>query len=183
MNKQNFKIIIGLGNPGQEYRRTYHNAGSMFIDYLAEYFSPNEPFKKPRFKNFEFINNDKSIIVKTLAFMNLSGGSVLSALKYFSAGKSAIKPEEILIAHDDVDIELGKYKFDMDRGSAGHRGIESIIKSLGTKNFGRLRIGIGLPNRLKADSYVLNTINKKNLEIINQTFDQIISQLFQSASN
>ena len=106
MNKQNFKIIIGLGNPGQEYRRTYHNAGSMFIDYLAEYFSPNEPFKKPRFKNFEFINNDKSIIVKTLAFMNLSGGSVLSALKYFSAGKSAIKPEEILIAHDDVDIGL-----------------------------------------------------------------------------
>ncbi len=105
--------------------------------------------------------------------MNKSGKAVAEAKKRFK-----VKSEEILIIHDDSDIELGKYKFSFGRGSAGHKGIESIIKALKTKNFWRLRIGIrskkvGLSaeaRRAKAEDFVLKKITKKDLLIFNEVF-------------
>jgi len=152
-------IIIGLGNPGKEYEKTYHNVGILFVNYLTDKVPP--------------ISNSKFLISNT--FMNQSGGFVKKALK-----KTGVKPEEVLIVHDDSDIELGKYKISFSRGSAGHKGIESIIQSLGTKNFWRLRIGIRQPAtgkrqaaRKKANEFVLKKINKRDLGTLEKVF-QII---------
>ena len=118
VNPREIKLIIGLGNPGKEYEKTYHNVGFLAIDFLAK----NLPIAK---------------LVKSGSYMNQSGLFVAKASKKYGA-----KSDQIMIIHDDADIELGKYKISFGRGSAGHRGIDSIIKSLGTKNFWRLRIGI-----------------------------------------
>ena len=148
MKFQDVKLIIGLGNPGKEYEKTYHNAGFLAIDYFVK----NSPISKP---------------LKTDVYMNQSGEFVAKI-----ARKNKIKPEEILIVHDDFDIEIGNYKISFSRGSAGHNGVESIIKSLKTKDFWRLRIGIRPQNsKQKAEKFVLKKISKKNLKILNRVFE------------
>ncbi len=159
------KLIIGLGNPGKEYEKTYHNVGFLAIDFLAK----NPPIAK---------------LLKSGGYMNQSGLFVAKASKKYGA-----KPDEILIVHDDSDIELGKYKISFGRGSAGHRGVQSIIDALATKNFWRLRIGIGkvakkkagLPaeaRQAKAGEIVLKKITKKDLEILEQVFKTTSNSLF-----
>lgn len=153
--KSNFKLIFGLGNPGKEYRETYHNVGDLFVKFLKE---------KTEAKTL--------CAGETKTFMNEIGKDVLKAMK-----KSKIKPDEILIAHDDADIELGKYKISFGRGAAGHKGVESIIKLLGTKNFWRLRIGIGKKTagrKKRAGEFVLKKITKNDLEKTENVFDQIL---------
>lgn len=154
------RLIIGLGNPGKEYEKTYHNAGFLFVDYLINSQLPITNYK----------------LLKTDVYMNQSGNFVKKTLK-----KYKIKPEEILIVHDDSDIELGKYKISFGRGSAGHNGVQSIIDALKTKNFWRLRIGIGRRltrtsrelTRKKARDFVLKKIGKKDLKIIEKSFSEI----------
>ncbi len=155
------KLIIGLGNPGKEYEKTYHNVGFLAVDYFAK----NPPISK---------------LLKSNVYMNQSGNFVKTALK-----KYKIKPDEILIIHDDSDIELGKYKISFGRGSAGHRGVQSVIEALGTKNFWRLRIGIrniakqtrnSTQNRReKAGELVLKKINKADWGILEKVFQKISS--------
>ena len=134
-------FIIGLGNPGSQYASTYHNVGWLALDHLMETATQTmslvQKGKQKNFEFFKFINDHNLIFIKPLTFMNESGKAVAASLKYFK-----IKPEEILVVHDDSDIELGKLKLSFGRGAAGHHGIESIIKILKTKNFSRLRIGI-----------------------------------------
>ncbi|MEK7193925.1 MAG: aminoacyl-tRNA hydrolase [Patescibacteria group bacterium] len=163
------KIVIGLGNPGEEYEKTYHNAGFLFIQYLMD--------KKPANSEFRIQNSE---LLKSDAFMNESGKFVAKIIK-----KAGIKPAEVLIVHDDSDIELGKYKLSFGRGSAGHQGVESIIKSLGTKNFWRLRIGIRKKSKIKnqkskmkikAEKIVLKKITSADLKILNQVFEKITKQ-------
>jgi len=146
----NIKLLVGLGNPGKAYEHTYHNAGRLFADCLLKtlFPLPDAKFRKPAAsKNFEYLKTENAIFVRPLLFMNESGAAVQAALKFFSArGGSAsggsIKPEELLIIHDDSDIELGSYKISFGRGAGGHRGAESIIQKLKTKKFWRIRIGI-----------------------------------------
>lgn len=153
-----FKLIIGLGNPGEEYKNTYHNVGFLFVDYL----------------NRCQVSGVRCQILKSNVYMNQSGNFVRLALKKYKT-----KPEELLIVHDDSDIELGKYKISFGRGSAGHHGVESIIKSLGTKNFWRLRIGIrkaGLPAeayRAKAGKFVLKKITPADRITLEQVFKAV----------
>src|SRR3989338_6398752 len=161
----NTRLIIGLGNPGKKYEKTYHNAGFLFIDYLTDSQQPNRPIAK---------------LLKSDVFMNQSGNFVKTAFKKFSVKSGKIKPEELLIAHDDSDIELGKYKISFGRSSAGHKGVESIIKTLKTKNFWRLRIGIGkTPNvknqtpRKKAIEFVLKTMTKRDQNFLKKVFEEI----------
>ena len=160
-SKPEFEIIIGLGNPDKKYETTYHNAGHLFIDYLKSQKSEVE-----------------CQMSKSDVYMNESGKFVSKAAK-----KSGIKPENILIAHDDSDILLGDYKLSFDRSSAGHKGIESIIKSLGTQKFWRLRIGIRPPQkekepRQKAEKFVLKKITVSNKKILDNVFQKIIAGLF-----
>jgi len=153
--KINPHIIIGLGNPGKEYEKTYHNVGFLAVDHLAE-------------------SSQISNLLKSDVFMNQSGDFVKRSLK-----KYKIKPEELLIIHDDNDIELGKYKISYAKNSAGHKGVDSIIKSLKTKNFWRIRIGIGkagLPaeaQRAKAGDLVLKKISQTDLKILSDLFENL----------
>jgi len=201
------KIIIGLGNPGKEYEKTCHNAGILFIDYLinkipAEIKNPakgeirsphfqqveaDQERQKSKVKNFEFVKFNFLILANPLTFMNESGKAVLTALKYFSSKKEKIKPEEILIMHEDSSIELGEYKISFGRGSAAHKGVESIIRSLKTKNFWRLRIGISpikkvtsyklQVTRTKAEDFVLKKIKKSDWLALQQVFESIIEYI------
>lgn len=151
-NSRNIKLIVGLGNPDEEYENTYHNVGHLAVDFL------NEELKT------------KNQGIKTNVYMNESGRFVNAALK-----KYRLKPEELLIIHDDSDIELGKYKLSFGRGSAGHKGIQSIISALGDKNFWRLRIGIRPINekiRRKAEKIVLKTISKTDKETLRTVFEE-----------
>ncbi len=160
MDKINIKLIVGLGNPGEEYENTRHNMGFIFIDKLPEQLK------------------DKVIAAKPQTFINNSGTAVLALVK-----KEKIKPENILIVHDDIDILWGNFKFSFGRSSAGHKGVESIIKALKTKNFWRLRIGIqpirqvqGKPaskKRISADKIILKKFTPAELRTLNQTIKKV----------
>ena len=161
------KLIMGLGNPGADYKDTYHNAGAIFIEFLA--------------------NQKKAgnlILTKSPAFMNESGNAIKKALSSFK-----IKSPEILVVHDDSDLQIGKRKFSFGRGAGGHKGIESAISALKTKDFWRLRIGIrplikaGLPaegrfKRPKAGSFVLKKIKTADKKILESLFRKIVEEKF-----
>jgi len=157
-----YKLIVGLGNPGHDYEGTYHNAGSLFIE---------NSYPKVRFKtvkNFAYAKKGNMAIVKPLTFMNESGRAVAAAIKYFK-----IKPAETVIVHDDSDIEIGKYKLSFGRGSAGHNGVESVIRELKTKEFSRLRLGVGKETankKIKAGEFVLRKIGERDYQFLESAF-------------
>ena len=184
MNKINPKLIIGLGNPGKEYKNTRHNTGFLFVDELAKQlkapeFTPNKKLKS------EIVEVDHELfLVKPQTFMNESGIAVLALMKFYPPTGDLpkgdkIKPENILIVHDDIDILWSNFKFSFGRSSAGHKGVESIIKSLKTKNFWRLRIGIQpTPKKhTSADKVILKKFTPAELKTLNQTMKKAISEL------
>jgi len=133
------KLIVGLGNPGKEYEGTRHNVGFDAVERLAKArgakFALNKKFNA---ELAEFgSGKNKTIFVKPLGFMNNSGVSARAISVFYK-----IKTDDIAVIHDDKDIPLGEYRIQSNRGAAGHKGVESIIEHLGTKNFIRLRIGI-----------------------------------------
>ena len=154
MDKPEFKLIVGLGNPGSEYEKTFHNAGFLALAVLAE----SEDFKKIRGKNFKFLKKDGLVFVRPTTFMNESGKAVQEALNYFK-----LKPEEMLIIQDDSDISFGDFKLSFGRGAAGHNGIKSIIASLQSNDFWRLRLGIRTKPG-KAGDFVLKKMNASELK-------------------
>lgn len=158
------KLIIGLGNPGKKYEKTKHNLGFIILDnYLL---NKNIILDKKKFngkytktKLFE----EDVIFAKPLTFMNNSGSFVASLISYFN-----IRLEDVLIIVDDKDQKLGVMKFKNNSSSGGHNGIKNIIELLGTKEFKRLKIGIGEPKvNEKTTSFVLKEFVKKELEVIN----------------
>lgn len=187
-NKSFRKILIGLGNPGKEYENTYHNAGFLAIDFLAGD-KKNSPGKKLSAKKFEYSKNKNLIFAKPLTYMNDSGIAVKNALKFFG-----VSAEELLVIHDDSDIPIGEYKISFERGSAGHKGIESIIQHIHTNKFWRLRIGVrpkeeggkNLPagdaskgqkkERLKAGEFVLKKISPQDRQLLLLTFKIIAKE-------
>lgn len=164
-------MIVGLGNPDEKYTQTYHNAGRLSIDFLAEKLSGQEKFETEPL--FSFIRRDGLILIKTETYMNESGEAVQAAIKYFSRKNKLIKPEEVLIIQDDSDLFLGHFKLCFDRGSAGHKGIESIVTHLRTRNFWRLRLGIRQKAGVKAEDFVLRKIksaDRKKIEAVLENF-------------
>lgn len=179
------KIIVGLGNPGEKYQYTRHNVGFLALDYLAEKNCPDKPHweENKKLKALIFKHHDQ-LFIKPLTFMNNSGQTVRAVLDYYKLlpkrlGLLKIKnsdlSETLTVIQDEVDLDLGKSKISINSGSAGHRGIESIIAHLKTKNFRRLRIGINSPlrGRIPTESFVLQKFNKQELEIINEVFKNI----------
>lgn len=178
------KLIIGLGNPGKKYENTYHNVGFLAIDYLAE----NHPISNfPACADLPARNAQAgasagrqfpiSKLLKSNVYMNESGRFVKEALK-----KYGIKPETLLIIHDDSDIYLGDYKISCGRGAAGHHGVENIINSLKTQDFCRVRIGIRPISRTNTDitrTDVNNTrtnTNKNTNQCENGLYKSVFSQ-------
>ena len=139
------RIIIGLGNPGEKYKLTRHNIGFMAIDALAKKLEIG--WEKSKKLNAEIAKNKEVILVKPLTYMNNSGETVQAILKYYKVppltkGAEGDLKDILTVIHDDIDIELGKYKIAIDSRAAGHNGVQSIIDQLGSKKFSRYRLGI-----------------------------------------
>lgn len=145
------RIIAFLGNPGREYERSRHNAGWMVADLLTERYALSWQEKFSGRLALLTTAGRKVRLLKPAAFMNRSGISVSRALSYFS-----IDPKECVVVHDDLELAFGRVVFKKGGGTGGHNGLKSIIGQLGTKDFGRLRIGIGRPSRGSVSSYVLS---------------------------
>ncbi len=159
------KLVVGLGNPEKKYDKTRHNVGFSLIDYWSDKYSIN--IIKEKFNGLYgtgIIKNEKIIFLKPLSYMNLSGEVVEKFVKYFN-----IELNDILVVQDDLDMELGKFKFSFNHNSGGHNGIKNIIENLNSKKFLRLKIGIG-NNNVDVISYVLGKFNEDELDIINHSF-------------
>ena len=165
------KLIVGLGNPGSQYQRTRHNIGFWFVDELIERFQSSWS-NQPRFNGlFAEIRlaNQKVFLLKPQTFMNRSGLAVLAVAKYYK-----IEPEEILVVHDELDLDVGAVKLKVDGGHAGHNGLRDIISHLSSKSFYRLRLGIGRSQtkQVVAD-YVLSAPSKIDVDAVFSAFDKI----------
>jgi len=134
-------LVAGLGNPGREYERTRHNVGFLVADELARRFGVS--VWKTEFKSYKaesYFNNEKIVLLKPLTYMNLSGEALREVVRYYK-----IDIENVIVIHDELDIRFGRVKVKSGGGSAGNKGIESIIHLLGTRDFQRIRVGIGKP--------------------------------------
>jgi len=225
------KIIVGLGNPGEKYKNTRHNAGFMAVDALARrlglVWQKNKKFnaeiaiqKTPliaaaraaakagqatatagqagqagqaaakataRAGQAGQVEIGGIVLMKPLTYMNNSGQAVRLILSYYKLlpkkfglikKKDGDLSETLIVIHDDIDIELGKYKIAIGSGSAGHNGVRSIIDSLKTKNFQRARIGVKteMLNKIPTDKFVLQKFTDKELEIVNGVISEIVEK-------
>ena len=170
------KLIIGLGNPGEEYKKTRHNAGFLAVDEIVlsskyQVLSTQQKFNAEISEGI--IDNEKTILVKPQTFMNNSGQAVKAIVDYYK-----IDLEDIIVIHDDLDISLGEYKIIKDRNSAGHKGVQSIIDYLGTKDFTRIRIGIAVENKkTPTEKFVLERFSKEEIEIVEGVIEEIVSNI------
>ena len=166
--------MVGLGNPGPRYNFTRHNAGFIFLDFLAQ--GLNAKFTEKRAFSAEYVEADfkygpgsgdisRVHLLKPLTFMNLSGQSVAAFLK-----NSQINADNIVVVHDEVEIPFGSLRFKKGGGDAGHNGLKSIRDSLGTGEFYRLRMGVGKDVRPDADlsAYVLGKFAKQDEDQLTQ---------------
>ena len=159
------KLVVGLGNPGEEYEKTRHNVGFMFLDFILNdsKFTLN---KKNMAMEYEtMIRGEKVLFIKPITFMNDSGQAVIKYANYYK-----IDSDNIIVIQDDLDMDLGKYKLLYNRGDGGHNGIKSIVSCLGTRKFLRLKIGISKAN-IDTKDYVLGKFSKSELKIIDETFN------------
>ena len=156
MNKK-FKLIVGLGNPGKNYKLNRHNVGFLILDRYIEnsgIFVYNNKF------DADILNKDGIIFAKPQAFMNLSGKSVGEISRFYQ-----IKSEEILVIQDEIDLEFGKIKVSFDSSDAGHNGIKDITKNLGTQKYYRLRFGVGRPKDFTpVEDFVLQNFTELELK-------------------
>ncbi len=168
------KLIIGLGNPGKEYKKTRHNAGFLAIDKIADSFQfPVSSFQSKFNAEISegIINNEKIILAKPQTFMNNSGQAVQAVSDYYK-----INPEDIIVIHDDLDIPIGEYKISKNKNSGGHKGVQSIIDYLGTKDFTRIRIGIGTENKkTPTEKFVLERFSKDEMVKIENVIEKIVN--------
>jgi PTH1 family peptidyl-tRNA hydrolase len=147
------KLIIGLGNPGKIYQNTRHNVGQMVIAKLK----PTPGF----------------VFAKTGKFMNESGFDIQKLVHFYK-----IDLNDLFVVHDDLDLPVGEYRLQFDRGPAGHHGVESAIQHLGSQAFWRVRIGIGHPiDQTPVEDYVLRPFTAEEKVIIDQTIDKILPEL------
>ena len=157
------KLVIGLGNPGEEYKNHRHNIGFIIIDKLAQNLSLKfENNKKKSLFTRAKVNNTDLILLKPQTFMNLSGESAIYISKFFN-----VKTEDIIVIYDDMDIPFGTFKIKKGGSSGGHNGIKSLIAQLQTDDFIRVRVGIGRPSfGKKVNDYVLSSFSKSERENI-----------------
>ncbi|GBE03860.1 peptidyl-tRNA hydrolase [bacterium BMS3Abin09] len=159
-------LIAGLGNPGDEYADTRHNAGFMVIDRLAARHSIQ---LRQKANNYifgrGFIEEQKVVFIKPFTFMNLSGEAVMAAVRKNE------DLEGVLIVHDDLDLEPGIVKIKKSGSAGGHNGIQSIIDRLGSRDFPRVKVGIGRPERMPVERYVLRPFAKKEKPVIEEAIE------------
>ena len=162
-------LVIGLGNPGRKYQKTRHNVGFMVLDEFQKIQDFSDWKLKKKFKaeiSEGIINSQKIILAKPQTFMNESGKAVKAIFNFQFSNKN------LIVIHDDLDLELGKMKIVQNRGAAGHKGVQSIINELGTKNFVRFRIGIKSQKtenkEQRAENFVLKKFSKEESKILKE---------------
>ncbi len=176
------KLIVGLGNPGNEYEMTRHNAGFIALDKMIEQENlSRKKSDKLQADTFDFkIGRNKIILAKPLTFMNDSGRSVQSLINFYR-----IMAKDLIVVHDDKDIPVGEIRVQVNRGPAGHNGIKSIIENIGTQDFTRIRIGVGPADKEKIEiisNFVLNKFTKEEFKILQPALDNAITEIKRLAS-
>jgi len=169
------RLLVGLGNPGPEYEATRHNAGFWWIDEVARQLKATLVPERSYFGLVARVNRPQGPVwlLEPMTFMNLSGKSVASLARFFK-----IAPDEILVAHDELDLMPGEAKIKKGGGHAGHNGLKDIHAQLGSPDYWRLRLGIGHPG-VKAEvvNYVLRKPSPEHREGIEKAIDQSLSAL------
>ena len=190
------KLIIGLGNPEKKYENTRHNAGFIMIDRIKEAYKFPDFKLESKFHSYISIssipllplageggptyvgpdegktkNGQKTILAKPQTFMNRSGEAVKAILDFYK-----LAPENLVVIHDDIDIEIGRYKISADSGSAGHNGVQDIIDKIGTQKFTRIRIGVAnadLRSKIDPSDFVLQKFSGEELQKLEKVFELI----------
>ncbi len=166
------KLIVGLGNPGREYEATRHNAGFWWVDELAHIHNAN--FKTDnKFHGLiarATLHGHEVHLLKPQTFMNVSGRAVAALALFYK-----ILPEQVLVVHDELDLPPGSAKLKLGGGHGGHNGLKDIIAQLGTRDFWRLRVGIGHPgDRAEVVNFVLNAPRKEEQDLIDDALQRAL---------
>ena len=165
------KLIVGLGNPGAEHSRNRHNVGFSVLERLAHRY--RLPFDRLEFQGrlaHGTVGGRPVILLKPVSYMNRSGSVVKPVLSRYK-----VRLEDLLIIHDDLDLPLGKIRIRAAGGSAGHRGMESVIASLGTDIIARIRIGIGRPHGDHPEEYVLQDFSLEESITMEAAYEQALA--------
>lgn len=153
------KLIVGLGNPGKKYSENRHNLGYMAVDAYAV--DRGLQFVKSEDLMCFYVKTQDFVLAKPTTFMNESGNSVRSLSKFFKIGH-----KDVLVINDDMDIPFGKIRMAFNGTSAGHHGIDSVIECLATVDFGRLRVGVGHPEKVAGDRHVLDDFTAEEKKML-----------------
>ena len=167
------RLIVGLGNPGPRYARNRHNVGFMVVDALAEH--ARVSISRSKFKGSYAtgtLEGEPVVLLKPATFMNLSGQSVVPAAKFFN-----VQPADIWVLHDELDLAFGTLRLKIGGGHAGHNGLRSIVNLSGTRDFVRLRIGIGRPAHGSVSDYVLSDFRTEEREWLPDLVDCSVDAL------
>jgi len=169
------KIIVGLGNPGEEYVNTRHNAGFIVVDEIVA----GEGIEWKQEKKFKSLvaQSEEFLLIKPQTNMNLSGQAVSKIVYYYKVAVG-----KVFVIHDDVDFPPLTYKLQFGRESAGHKGVEDIINRLGTKDFWRIRVGVGRPQQdsFEVEDFVLSKFEKEEIEKVTGLAAEIFLNIKQS---
>lgn len=158
------RLIVGLGNPGKKYQHTKHNVGFDCLDAIAK--SLNVKLKKSIRFNAEVAKERDFVLLKPLTYMNLSGNSIIKAMKYFN-----IDPDDVLIIYDDLDLPAGKIRIRYQGSAGGHNGIKSIIQHVGTE-FNRIRVGVGRNSNVAVVNDVLGKLSKADRVLVDEVLEK-----------
>ena len=164
------KLVFGLGNPGKSYDKTRHNIGYMLVDLIAK--DKNIVFKKSKFNADVaeyYYKDEKVLLIKPLLFMNLSGVVVKKMIDFYK-----VDLDDILVIHDDLDMNFGRVKFVNNSSDGGHNGIKDIEKNIGSKDYLRLKIGISKNNDIDTKDYVLGKFNKEERDKLKILLNDLI---------
>lgn len=162
-------LIVGLGNPGEKYLKTRHNIGFMILEKVAGkrgVVFRLEPHYESRFAEMGDLEH-RIKLVEPQTFMNESGRAVAKCKEYWK-----VDSEDIWVIYDDVDLEFGKVRISLGGSSAGHKGIESIIKSVG-ESFWRIRVGVGKDDKIPTEDWVLKNFDKNDQEKLAKIIDEV----------
>lgn len=171
-------LIVGLGNPGEKYDRTRHNLGFLSADaVVSEYGGGWSKGFKGEYAEV-FINGTKHYVLKPQTYMNLSGESVQPMCAYYR-----IQPEDVVVIHDDMDIEFGRMKIKKGGSSGGHNGIKSITLHLGTENYIRIKMGIGKDVKKESIGHVLGKFSQEETEKLDEFINFSVKAVVSIASD
>jgi len=165
------KLVVGLGNPGEEYENTRHNLGFRVVDGLVKLLRAKGPYEEALSHLYKArVGGREVLLAKPMTYMNNSGLAVENLVEEYR-----IEPQELLVVYDDLDLPPGQVRMRLKGSSGGHRGMESVIKHLGTQNFPRVRIGIGRPKKKEeVVDYVLSPFSPEEEKLIDRAVKKAV---------